>query len=112
MGKIELPYVHKFRAKGREYRYYRRAGVRQRVEGEPGTLEYIDNYRRIHASFETGKTEAGVLPGSWRLFAGRISAVQNFGKRSREHRRIIVTTATSCGSNSGTFRYGEFPEPL
>lgn len=65
MGKVDLPYVHSFTAKKHKYLYYRRAGVRQRLRGEPGTMEFHDDYQRIHESFEAGKNEVGVLPGTF-----------------------------------------------
>lgn len=65
MAKVDLPYVHTFKARGRTYFYYRRAGVRQRLNGDPGSIEFHQDYQRIHASFEAGKGGAGVLPGSF-----------------------------------------------
>ena len=53
----KLKYVHYQRPKGRLYADYRRAGTRQKIEGDVGSPEWLANYTRIHAAFEAGKPE-------------------------------------------------------
>ena len=65
MGKIKLPYIHSFRAKGRTYYYYRRAGIQQRLPGEPGSVEFHEAYQRIHHSFECGHDTTAARAGSF-----------------------------------------------
>ncbi len=60
---IKLPYVQWVKAKGHKYPYYRRNGVSQRIEGET-TLEFLDSYQRIHASFENSTAPKGIAPGT------------------------------------------------
>ena len=64
MGRVDLPYLELIVSKGRPYHYYRRAGHRQRIDGEPGSIEFMECYQRIHESFEApGKGAPG--PGTF-----------------------------------------------
>ncbi len=69
MGRVDLPYCQAIIAKGRTYYYYRRGGIRQRLIGDPGTIEFMECYQRIHESFENGKATPGALPGSFEALA-------------------------------------------
>jgi integrase len=52
--KTDLPYVQKFKDRhGKIRTYYRRSGLRQRIDGKPGSAEWLSDYMRIHKSFET-----------------------------------------------------------
>lgn len=54
MGRVNLPYLHSFTDRHKTKRhYYRRGGLRQRIEGQPGTPEFTAAYQRIHDSFES-----------------------------------------------------------
>ncbi|MGI9492967.1 MAG: tyrosine-type recombinase/integrase [Geminicoccaceae bacterium] len=54
--KTRLPYIQSFRDRhGHVRTYYRRQGQRQAIDGKPGSAEWVSNYTRIHASFETGE---------------------------------------------------------
>ncbi len=64
MSDIPLPYLNPVKAKGHTYWYYRRDGMRQRVEGKAGTPEFLENYRRIHAAFEA-EPRSGAAPGTF-----------------------------------------------
>ncbi|MGI9493727.1 MAG: tyrosine-type recombinase/integrase [Geminicoccaceae bacterium] len=57
-------YVQLFEGYGHIYAYYRRDGLRFRIEGEPGTAEWLANYEHIHQKFERGRKEKGPTPGS------------------------------------------------
>ncbi len=70
MTDIPLPYLNPVKAKGRVYWYYRRHGMRQRVDGKAGTPEFLENYRRIHSAFEA-EPRTGAAPGT---FASLITA--------------------------------------
>jgi integrase len=69
MGKVDLPYVQIFSAKGRLYGYYRRPGIRTRIPGVPGSPQFLSAYADLHAAAEA-KTPSQpgppVLPGSLR----------------------------------------------
>ena len=59
MGKIDLPYVQSYRdVRGKMRYYYRRSGMRQRLIGEPGSVEFSQNYQRIHLAFQAEITPA------------------------------------------------------
>ena len=64
MTDINLPYLNAVTAKRRTYWYYRRGGMRQRIEGEPGTPTFLDSYNLIHAAFEA-EPRTGAAPGSF-----------------------------------------------
>ena len=48
----KLRWVKRYRSFGKEYAYYRRDGQRVPIEGEPDSVEWLESYNRIHASFE------------------------------------------------------------
>ena len=50
--RLKLDYIWQPKAKGRTYTYYRRAGQKIRIAGEPGSAEFLHDYQRIHATFE------------------------------------------------------------
>lgn len=52
MGKVDLPYVHTVKSRGRSYTYYRRDGGSLKILGIIGSPEWMANYKRIHAGFE------------------------------------------------------------
>lgn len=53
-----LEHVQKTKNKyGREYHYYRRGKFRQSIKGVPGTPEFLENYTKIHATFEREATK-------------------------------------------------------
>ena len=64
MTDIPLNYLNPVKAKGRVYWYYRRDGMRQRIDGKPGTPEFLENYNRIHAAFEA-EPRTGAAPGTF-----------------------------------------------
>lgn len=67
---IKLPYLQWIQTKGRWYPYYRRGKVpRQRIEGDPGSIQFIENYHRIHVSFEAVPRVTGAAPGSYEELA-------------------------------------------
>jgi integrase len=65
MPDIKLPYLQWVKAKGHDYAFYRRNGVRQRIKGDPGGVEFLENYYRIHRSFENEPKIHGATPGSF-----------------------------------------------
>jgi integrase len=46
-----MKYVERIPSKGRVYYYYRRAGKRWPIEGEPASPEFLRNYQRLHNKF-------------------------------------------------------------
>ncbi len=89
MTDIPLPYLNPVKAKGRVYWYYRRDGMRQRVDGRAGTPEFLENYNHIHAAFEAEPT-TGAAPGT---FASLITAYlsspeyMELGERAKQEYR-------------------------
>lgn len=55
--KVNIPYVQAYRSRKRVFYYYRRAGVRIRLHGEPGSPEFMAAYNKAHTSFENEKPE-------------------------------------------------------
>ncbi len=92
MTDISLPYLNAVQAKGRIYWYYRRDGMRQRVGGKPGTLEFLESYNRIHGAFET-EPRTGAAPGT---FAALITAYlsspeyMELGERTKQEYRAYL----------------------
>jgi integrase len=60
---LELDYLNRIRAKGREYWYYRRDGRNIPIGSAPGQAGFRERYDALHAQFERGPGE-GKLPGS------------------------------------------------
>lgn len=50
--RLTLKYVQEVQSGGRSYFYYRRDGRRIRIDGEPGTSKFIENYQQINATFK------------------------------------------------------------
>lgn len=74
--KMSLPYLNRYRVRGREFAYYRRGGRNIRIGGDPGTAQWLDSYNRIHAGFERGSGDGTLseLIGKYRAspeFTGR-----------------------------------------
>lgn len=92
MTEIPLPYLNPVKSKGRVYWYYRRDGMRQRVEGKAGTPEFLENYNRIHAAFEA-EPRSGAAPGT---FASLITAYlsspeyMKLGDRAKQEYRAYL----------------------
>lgn len=52
MVSLELPYVSKYRVRGKEFSYYRRGDKRIRIRGEFGSPEWRREYEETHAAYE------------------------------------------------------------
>lgn len=55
--RVMIPYVQAYKRRGKVFYYYRRAGQRIRLHGEPGSAEFMAAYNKAHASFEGKKDE-------------------------------------------------------
>lgn len=89
MTDINLPYLNAVTAKGRTYWYYRRYGLRQRIEGEPGTPEFLDSYNSIHAAFEV-EPRTGAASGTFASVAMAFLSspeYQELGGRAKQEYR-------------------------
>lgn len=53
-----------YESHGSIYAYYRRQGLQFRIEGEPGTKDWLESYEEIHARFGKGRERSGPAPGS------------------------------------------------
>ena len=69
MGKVDLTYVMPIKDRRGVLRfYYRRNGQRQRILGVPGSTEFMKNYERIHASFQsTGRACSAPGTVAWMI---------------------------------------------
>jgi integrase len=66
---LKLPYVQIVRAKGKKFSYYRRGHIRTRINGPIGSLEWLNEYERIHIAADNDlAVEAGprASPGSFK----------------------------------------------
>lgn len=52
MAPVDLQYLQIVHSKGRAYGYYRRGVLRARINGEPGSAEFLASYQAIHAQAE------------------------------------------------------------
>ena len=50
MAYIKMKYVHKFTSKGQDYYYFRKDGVRTKLPGKPGSVEFLTEYERLLGS--------------------------------------------------------------
>ena len=57
-------YVKLYQSGGKVYAYYRRQGLEFKIEGEPGTQAWLDNYDEIHAKFSRNKERQAPKPGT------------------------------------------------
>ena len=92
MTDIPLPYLNPVKAKGRVYWYYRRHGMRQRVDGKAGTPEFLENYRRIHSAFEA-EPRTGAAPGTFAsLITSYLSSPEymELGERAKQEYRAYL----------------------
>ena len=113
MTDIKLPYTRIVRSKGRKYYYYRREGIQLRIEGDPGSPQFIENYQRIHSSFERGPRNPGVRPGSIEALIRTYYQSSEFTRLSnrskREYRSYIEPFREKVGHKlAGTFRRRDF----
>ena len=85
--KLTFRYVQEVRRGKYVSTYYRRAGQRVKIEGEPGSPAWIENYDRIHRSFESPGNE---LPG--RIVRGSMADLIARYRASPEYRRLRPKT--------------------
>lgn len=93
MTDIRLPYLKWETVKGNLYAYYRRNGVRQRIKGEPGGIEFLENYYRVHRSFEAEPKIHGATPGSFEALVRLYYAAPEFkalGDRAKAEYRTYI----------------------
>lgn len=84
MGKVNIPYVHPVKTKGRLYHYYRRGGLRHgKLPGAPGSPEFMAEYDRIHAQFGD-QEEDGPKAGSVGALVERYLRSTNFQTQIKE----------------------------
>ena len=86
MTDIPLDYLNEVKAKGRTYWYYRRHGMRQRIEGKLGTPEFLENYRRIHAAFEA-EPRTGAATGTFASLITDYLSSPEYGELAESSKR-------------------------
>ena len=57
-------YVKLYESNGTIYAYYRRQGLQFRIEGEPGTKQWLENYDAIHSRYQSGAENTAPQPGT------------------------------------------------
>lgn len=61
MTRIELPYLNVYKDRhGRQRVYYRRGKFNMVIKGELGSIEFLENYQRIHAGYSDQPRRAAV----------------------------------------------------
>ena len=90
--KITLPYVQVYKSRGKDYTYYRRGGLRQRIKSATGTTEWLEEYKRIHAAFEAGSPEEGFYKGTvgWLIDDYKVS--HDFKRLAKETKKDYLRT--------------------
>lgn len=88
MGKLMLEYIATTKAKGRLYYYYRRNGRRIKLPNDPATIEFMDAYRRTHASFERRGEVRQYGIGSVSGLVTSYKSSTDFSKLSANSKRI------------------------
>lgn len=82
--KLKLPFLHQYQSKGIRYTYYRRGDERQRIHGDIGSPEWMQNYNRIHESFNTMPVAHG--PGTLNEVITRYRASPDFRQLAEKTR--------------------------
>ena len=96
-----LPYLQLYRSRGRQFAYYRRAGLRWRIPGEPGSPAFLAAYQARHAAFEAApKGNAGPAAGGDRSLAALITLY----RASPEWRQLKPATRTDYDKAMGRLR--------
>lgn len=89
MAPVDLPYVQLCRARGRVYGYYRRAGIRKRIPGAPGSPEFLTAYQAIH---DAASANGVIPPDAPRTLPGSFRALWLAYRESAEWRAIKPIT--------------------
>lgn len=93
MTDLKLPYMKPVKAKGKIYGYYSRAGDRQKIEGDFGSIEFLTNYTRIHEQFETAPKAKGTKPGTFAALVSlyyRSAGFKSLSDRARQDYRAYL----------------------
>ncbi len=103
--KVRYKYVQAVKRKGYLNTYYRRAGHRITIEGEPGTPQWLENYNRIHASFQTqSSSQKQKLPYSMNDLMVRYKTSPEYRQRKpktkKEYDRTMAFLEDTCGNLS------------
>ena len=87
MTKMDLPYLWLPKGRnGRQYAYYRRAGLRLKINAPIGTAAFIDRYNQIHQGFEQEKALDG------KANAGSMAALIKHYRQSPEYQSLKPAT--------------------
>ena len=104
MTDVPLLYLNSVKAKGRIYWYYRRHGMRQRIEGKLGTPEFLENYRRIHSAFET-EPRTGAAPGTFASLITAYISSPEYGELAESSKRKYHYHLDQMRKRFGHLRY-------
>jgi integrase len=109
---IELKYIWRPKAKGREYTYYRRDGQRFRIHGVPGSAEFLAYYQQIHARFELPPEAAPVAkPGSLKALIADYKTTQKFTKRKPKTKKSYLHYLTLLEDSYGRLPVATLTRP-
>lgn len=86
MAKLDYPYLHTVKARGRRYYWYRRDGQRIKLPKDPYSFEFDQAYRRIHESFKDSP-EHYIRPGTVESVITEYKQSSSFTQRAEETRR-------------------------
>ena len=105
MGKlvIDLPYLDRIRAKGRDYYYYRRGNLRQRLPS-PKDADFKTEYDRIHRSFQVGRISNARGSLAWLIEQYKQSP--SFTEKSDKTRKSYRLYLDMLGKQYGDLQIG------
>jgi len=99
--KVRYKYVQAVSRKTYANTYYRRSKQRIAIEGEPGTPQWVENYSRIHASFEAQKGQKDRTPGSMSDLMAKYRASPEYKQRKTKTKKEYDRTMAFLEDKAG-----------
>jgi len=101
VAKIKIPYVWIPRGRtGKSYAYYRRNGLRIPLKAALGTIDFMEEYQRIHQQFEEQPQSNKIRPGSMadliRIYKSSPEFKSLKPKTKTEYERVITFLQDKC----------------
>lgn len=110
--RIDLKYLWKTRQKGRVYWYYRRGSRSIRLAGEYGSAEFLDDYRRIHATFETPTEKTTAKPGSLKALIEDYKKTQKYLIKKPKTKKGYLLYLDVLETTYGHLPVATLPQPF
>ena len=94
----KLQYVKRYRSSGKVYTYYRRDGQRIPIRGEPNSIEWLEDYSRIHRSFEQPiQDSAGTLRALIKTYKASPEFAQLAPRTRSDYDGLMAILDDLCG---------------